>query len=127
MANFPPRCPSFFERDSEYPDLECGKLAAKRYVRLIHSADYHSKPYLDVDDVDRDIGIKCDRREDVPLPVNLLTEGRNLTPALKVKILGALAICPLPSTFQLRIYQLFHLVKFLGWQYKYKSNCWEQD
>lgn len=126
MADFPPLCASFFERDSEYPDLECRELAAKRYVRLIHSADYHSKPYLDVDDVDRDIGIKCDHK-DVALPASLLTEGRKLTPALKVKILGALAICPLPSTFQIRVYQLFRLAEFWGWRYNYKSNCWEQN
>ncbi len=124
MAVFPPQCASFFERDSEYPDLECRELAAERYLRLIHSADYRFNCWLDVDDVDR----KAEPvREDVALPVNLLTEGRILTPALKIKILGALAICPLPSTFQLRIYQLFHLAKFWGWRYNYKSNCWEQN
>lgn len=124
MEDFLPQCASFFERDSEYPDLECRELAAKRYLRLIHSADYRFNCWLDVDDVDR----KAEPvREDVALPADLLTEGRRLTPALKVKILGAVAICPLPSTFQLRVYQLFRLVKLFGWRYNYKSNHWEQN
>lgn len=58
------------------------------------------------------------------LPHNLSTEGRRLTPALKVKILGALAICPLPSTFEIRVYQLFHLIKLFGYRYNYKSKRW---
>lgn len=125
MAVFPSQCPSFFERDREYPDLCYRKRAAKRYIRLIYSADYRLKLCLDVDDVDRDVRIECDRK-DVILPASLLTEGRRLTPALKIKILGALTLCPLPSTFQLRVYQLFHLVKLFGWRYNYKSNHWEQ-
>lgn len=113
-----PNHPRFFDDDSEYPDLGCGELAAKRYLRLIRSADYRPNPLMSV---------QGDRRtsEDLSLPRNLLTEGRRLTPALKLKIRGALAIAPLPSTFQIRVYQLFRLVQFFGWRYNYKSNCWE--
>jgi hypothetical protein len=109
----------FFEEDPEYPDFNCGEFAAKRYLRLIDSADYCSRS-------DRN------NRQDsggniAPLPPNLLTEGRVMTSALRAKIAGALVICPLPSSLELRTYQLFHLVKFFGWRYNYKFNYWEQD
>ncbi|TAG43607.1 MAG: hypothetical protein EAZ33_12235 [Oscillatoriales cyanobacterium] len=117
MADLPNH-PRFFDDDSEYLDLGSGELAAKRYLRLICSADYRSNPLNCV---------RGDRRtsEDLSLPPNLLTEGRRLTPALKLKIRGALAVCPLHSTFRIRVYQLFRLVQFFGWRYNYKSNCWE--
>ncbi|TAE54387.1 MAG: hypothetical protein EAZ88_09400 [Oscillatoriales cyanobacterium] len=117
MADLPNH-PRFFDDDSEYLDLGSGELAAKRYLRLICSADYRSNPLNCV---------RGDRvSEDLPLPHNLLAEGRRLTPALKLKIRGALAVCPLPSTSQIRVYQLFHLARFWGWRYNYKLNRWEE-
>jgi hypothetical protein len=108
---------SFFEEDPEYPDLDCGEFVAKRYLRLVDSADYCSRS---------DRGNRQDFGDKIAyLPPNLLTEGRVMTSALKVKITGALAVCPLPSNFEIRIYQLFHLVKLFGWRYNYKFNCWE--
>lgn len=111
-----PSYPSFFESDPDYPDLGGGELAAERYLQLINSADYRQNPLI--------YHRGGQASEDLELPPNLLTEGRRLTSALKLKIRGALAICPLPSTFQIRIYQLFHLAKFFGYRYDYKSNCW---
>ncbi|MEG4251086.1 hypothetical protein [Microcoleus sp. Pol10D4] len=78
MADFPPRCPDFFESDDEYPDLQCRKLGAKRYLRLIYSADYRSQSCMDEDDP-----------KNLPLPVNIVTIGRRLTSNTKVKILRA--------------------------------------
>lgn len=112
-----PNYPRFFESDPDYQDLGRGKLATKRYLRLINSADYRPVPLM--------IAQGDWVSEDLPLPRNLLTEGRRLTPALKLKIRGALAIYSLPSTSQIRVYQLFRLVQFFGWRYNYKSNCWE--
>ena len=114
------RCPHLFDSDGEYPDMECGKLVAKRYLRLTDSTDYRSKTFMDEDET-------CESRaiadEDLPLPHNLLLEGRRLTPALRRKIWGALAICSSP-TIPTRVYQLFHLMKFLGYRYNYKFNIW---
>lgn len=104
-----PRCPSFSESDPDYPDLECPELAAKRYLQLIYSADYRSKAYMD--------------EEDRPLPANLLVIGRRLTPALRIKILRALDVYP--TKYQIRIYQLFSEVEFLGYKYNYKQKIWE--
>jgi hypothetical protein len=115
VVDLPFQC-AFFVEDSEYSDLDCGELAAKQYLRLINSADYRSSN-PSVDD--------C-KVESLPLPSNLLTEGRRLTPALKVKINRALLVSPLPSTFQIRVYQLFHMAKFLGYRYNYKLKDWEQ-
>lgn len=109
MPYFPSLCPSFFKSDPEYPDLECPELAVKRYLQLIYSADYRSKPYMD--------------EEDRPLPANLLVIGRRLTPALRIKILRALDVYP--TKYQIRIYQLFSEVKFLGYKYNYKQKIWE--
>lgn len=118
MVNFSFQFSSFLERDDEYPDLRCGEPAINRYVQLIRSADYYSK----VVDVETDIDPSL--RE---LPPNLLTEGRKITPLIKIKILGALARCSLPSNFEIRVYQLLHLVKFLGWRYDDKSRRWIED
>lgn len=113
-----PNYPRFFERDPDHQDLGCGELATRRYLRLVNSADYRPNPLMSV---------SGDRRsEDLPLPPNLLTEGRRLTPGIKLKILGALKICSLPSSCQIRVYQLFHLTKFFGWRYNYKLNRWEE-
>lgn len=115
MADLPNH-PRFFDKDSQYPDLG-GEFAAKRYLQLINSADYRPNPLMSV---------QGDRSEDLPLPPNLLTEGRRLTPGIKLKILGALKICSLPSSCPIRVYQLFHLTKFFGWRYNYKLNRWEE-
>lgn len=117
MVNFSVQFSSLLEKDDEYPDLEYGKPAIKRYVRLIRSTNYCSKV------VDVESGIDISRE----LPPNLLTEGRKVTPLIKIKILGALARCSLPSNFEIRIYQLFHLVKSFGWRYDYKSRRWIRD
>lgn len=111
---------SFLEEDPEYPDLNCEGFVVRRYLRLIDSADYRSKPFIYQDPSNAGF-------YDAPFPPNLLTEGRKLTPYLRIKISGALALCPLPSTFEVRVYQLFHLMKLFGWRYNYKLNCWEQD
>lgn len=116
---------SLFEEDPEYPDLNCGEFVARRYLRSIYSADYYSKPFIYEDppaDVIGDVIVA-----DPLFPPNLLTEGKRLTQAMKIKISGALALCPLPSNFEVRTYQLFHLVKLFGWRYNYKLSCWEQD
>lgn len=113
-----PNYPRFFERDLDHQDLDSGELATKRYLRLINSADYRPNPLNSV---------HGDRASE-DLPPNLLTEGRRLTPSLKLKILGALKICLLPSSCQpIRVYQLFHLAKFFGWRYNYKLNRWEEQ
>ena len=83
------RCSSLFDSDGEYPDIECGKLVVKRYLRLIDSTDYRSKSFLDEEDAGESRAIAD---EDLPLPHNLLLEGRRLTPALRRKIWGDLAI-----------------------------------
>lgn len=121
MVNFSLQFSSFLERDDEYPDLKCGKPAIKRYIRLIGSTNYYSKVVVVEPDMDPSLDI---RRE---LPPNLLTEGRKVTPSLKIKILGALARCSLSPDSEIRIYQLFHLVKFFGWRYDYKSRRWIRD
>jgi hypothetical protein len=119
MADELPNYPRFFEGDSEYPDLDGGELAVERYLQLINSADYRPVPF---------ISVQGDRTsENLPLPHNLLTDGRRLTPAIKLKIWGALAICPLPSTFRIRVYQLFRLAQFFGWRYNYRLNRWERQ
>lgn len=106
--------PSFSEEDPEYPDLNCGEFMPRRYLRLIDSADYRSKPFIYEDQPDAD-------DEDAPFPPGLLTEGKRLTPFMRIKISGALALCPLPSNFEIRTYRLFHLVKLFGWRYNCKS------
>jgi len=108
---------SLFEEDDEYPDLECRKPVVKRYLRLISSADYRSESFIDDAECDREVSA---------LPHNLLTEGRRMTPALNLKILGALVICRVPSNFELRTFQLFHMTKLFGYRYNYKSHRWEQ-
>lgn len=119
--------PSFIEEDLEYPDLDCGQFVARRYLRLIYSADYYSKPFIyedPPDDGPRQSTISSNLLTE-GIPSNLLTEGKRLTPAMKTKIFGALALCPLPSSFEIRVYQLFHLVKLFGWRYNYKFCRWE--
>ena len=116
------RCSHLFDSDAEYPDIECGKLVVKRYMRLIDSTDYRSKSFLDEEDAGESRAIA---HEDLPLPHNLLLEGRRLTRIIRRKIWGALAICPV--TAPIRIYQLFHLMKFSGYRYNYKSNIWRID
>ncbi|MEZ2250227.1 hypothetical protein [Microcoleus sp.] len=113
-----PRCASFFEADSEYADLECGQLAAKRYLRLICSADYWSK--LGGNDPD---GEPSRSANNVLLPTNVLTIGRRITPALRIKILRALEVFPTKS--DVRVYELFFEVKFRGFVYDYKRKVWE--
>ncbi len=109
MPNSSPRCCSFFENDSEYPDLDCRKLAAKRYLRLIYSADYRSKPFMD-DDPDQE-GLPSPTNN-LPLPTNIVTIGRRITPEIRIKILQALDV--FPTKGQIRVYQLFHEVKSCG-------------
>ena len=120
MADFPPRCPSFFEGDDEYPDLQCRELVTKRYLRLIYSADYRSQPFMD-DDPDRE-GLPSPTNN-LPLPTNVVTIGRRVTPALRVKILRALEV--FPTKGQIRVYQLFNQVKTCGFRYDHKKNIWE--
>lgn len=120
MFNSPPRCASFFESDDEYPDLDCRKLAAKRYLRLIYSADYRSKPFMD-DDPDQE-GLPSPSNN-FPLPTNVMTIGRRVTPALRVKILRALEV--FPTKGQIRVYQLFFDVKSCGFRYDTKRKIWE--
>ena len=112
MPNLSPRCCSFFESDSEYPDLDCQKLAAKRYLRLIFSADYRLRPYIDAVD-----------GENLPLPANIITIGRRMNSYTKVKILRALEIYPVKC--QIRVYQLFWEVKDLGFRYNVNLQNWE--
>lgn len=112
MPELPPRCPSFFESDDEYPDLQSQKLGAKRYLRLIYSADYRTQSCMDEDDP-----------KNIPLPANLITIGRRLTPVVKVKILRALDI--LPVKYPIRVYQLFAEVKAHGYRYDPKHKNWE--
>ena len=116
------RCSSLFDSDDEYPDMECGKLTTKRYLRLIDSTDYRSKSLIDEEGAGESRAIA---HEDSPLPHNLLLEGRRLTRIIRRKIWGALAIYPV--TAPIRIYQLFHFVKFLGYRYNYKTNIWRID
>lgn len=104
-----PNHPRFFDDDSEYPDLGCGELAAKRYLGLIRSADYRSQAFLDAGDQS--------------LPTNLLTTGKRLTSSLRIKIFGALD--KYPTRYEIRIYQLFAEVKLLGYRYNYKQKIWE--
>ena len=120
MPSLLPRCSSLFDSDDEYPDMECGKLATKRYLRLIDSTDYRSKSLIDEENAGE---CRAIAHEDSSLPHNLLLEGRRFTSAIKHKIWGALAICPV--TTPIRVYELFHLIKFLGYRYNYKSNIWE--
>ncbi|MEG4529874.1 hypothetical protein [Microcoleus sp. D2_18a_D3] len=120
MPTLPPRCFSFFEADPEYPDLDCRKLAVKRYLRLIYSADYRLKPFMD-DDPDREGRPSPDNN--LPLPHNVVTIGRRVTPALRVKILRALEV--FPTKGRIRVYQLFYEVKSCGFRYDYKKNIWE--
>ncbi|MCC3473289.1 MAG: hypothetical protein JGK38_23835 [Microcoleus sp. PH2017_15_JOR_U_A] len=115
-----PRCLSFFEGDDEYPDLGCRELAVDRYLRLIYSADYRSKPFVD-DDPDRE-GLPSPTNN-LPLPPNVITIGRRVTPALRVKILGALDLYPTKG--QIRIYQLFAEIKACGFKYDHKHSIWE--
>ncbi|MEG4807918.1 hypothetical protein QUA82_09840 [Microcoleus sp. F8-D3] len=117
--NFP-QCPSFFESDPEYPDLDSRNLAAKRYLRLIYSADYRSTPFMD-DDPDRE-GLPSPTNN-LPLPTNVVTIGRRVTPSLRIKILRALEV--FPTKGQIRVYQLFAEVKFLGYRYDIKKKNWE--
>ena len=124
MPNLPPRCASFFESDPEYSDLNGGELAAKRYLRLIYSADYRAKPFI-YDDLDK-IPDRTSSRSSAncpPLPINVITIGRRLTPYLRIKILSALAVHPTKTL--IRCYQLFAEVKKLGFRYDYKTNLWE--
>ena len=108
--------PFFFESDPEYPDLDCRENAAKRYLRLIYSNDYRSKPFMD-DDPDRE-GLPSPTNN-LPLPSNVITVGRRITPAIRVKILRALEV--FPTKGQLRVYQLFFYVKCSGFRYDYKQ------
>jgi len=125
MPTFPPRCASFFESDLEYADLGCGELAAKRYLRLIYSADYRSERFMD-DDPDRE---DLDQEDlpspdnNLPLPDNVVTIGRRVTPALRTKILRALEVFPTKGL--IRVYQLFYEVKACGFRYDHKKNIWE--
>lgn len=112
--------PLFSEEDPEYPDLDCGEFIPRRYLRLIDSTDYRSKPFIYESPPDADFN-------DARFPSSLLTDGRKLTPYLTTKISGALALCSLPSTFQIRVYQLFHLVKLFGWRYNCKFRRWELE
>lgn len=114
------RCSSLFDSDGEYPDMECGELATKRYLRLTDSTDYRSKSFPDEEDAGE---CRAIAHEDLPLPHNLLSDGRRLTRIIRRKIWGALAICHV--TAPIRVYQLFHLMKFLGYRYNYKSNIWK--
>ncbi len=59
----------------------------------------------------------------LPLPTNVVTIGRRVTPALRVKILRALEVFPTKS--QIRVYQLFSQAKACGFIYDYKRNVWE--
>ncbi|MEG4419408.1 hypothetical protein QUA70_12465 [Microcoleus sp. LAD1_D5] len=98
MPELPPRCCSFFESDDEYPDLQCRELAAKRYLHLIYTVDYRSKPFIN-DDPDRE-GLPSPTNN-LPLPTNVVTIGRRITPALRTKILQALDV--LPTKGQIRV------------------------
>ncbi|MCC3405193.1 MAG: hypothetical protein JGK17_06275 [Microcoleus sp. PH2017_10_PVI_O_A] len=118
MAGLPQH--SFFDDDSEYPDLSCGELAVKQYLRLICSADYRSKPFMD-DDLDRE-GLPSPTNN-LPLPTNVVTIGRRVTPTLRIKIIRALEVFPTKS--QIRVYQLFSEVKACGFRYDCKQNVWE--
>lgn len=112
--------PPFFESDPEYPDLECRELVAKRYLRLIYSADYRDNRFMD-DDPDREGRPSPDNK--LPLPENVMTIGRRITPYTRVKILRALEIYP--TKYQIRVYQLFSDLKLLGYRYDIKKKNWE--
>jgi hypothetical protein len=120
MFPLPPRYPSLFESDPEYPDLECGKLVTQRYLRLIYSADYRHDRFIN-DDPDRE-GL-LSPTNNLPLPVNVNTIGRRVTPAIRVKILRALEI--FPTQGQIRVYELFSQVEACGYCYDSKKNVWE--
>ena len=120
MEDFSPRCCSFFESDAEYPDLDCRKLATKRYLRLIYSADYRDKPFMD-DDPDRE-GLPSPTNN-LPLPDNVVTIGRRITPACRIKILQALDV--FPTKGRIRVYQLFNDLKLCGFRYDSKRKIWE--
>ena len=120
MPTLPPRCPSFFESDPEYPDLDCREFVAKGYLRLIYSADYRSERFMD-DDPDRE-GLPSPDNN-LPLPDNVVTIGRRVTPALRTKILRALEVFPTKGL--IRVYQLFYEVKACGFRYDHKKNIWE--
>ena len=106
--------PAFFEDDPEYPDLDCGESATKRYLQLKSSADYYSKICNDHRD-------ECDYAN-LPLPANVITIGRRVTPYLRIKILAALDVYPTKS--QIRTYQLFNEVKACGFRFDYKQKVW---
>lgn len=120
------RHPSFFHSDPEYPDLDCRELAAERYLRLLNSADYRKNRFID-DDPDRE-GVPLPSNN-LPLPHNVITIGRRITPSLRIKIFGALEIVQSSELFssqaQFRVYELFFQVKKLGFRYDYKHNMWE--
>lgn len=120
MPTLSPRCPDFFKKDDEYPDLDSRKLAAERYLRPIYSVDYRDKPFMD-DDPDRE-GLPSPTNN-LPLPTNVVTIERRITPALRVKILRALEV--FPTKGQIRVYQLFYDVKSCGFRYNTKTNIWE--
>lgn len=119
-----PKNPSrLFEPDSQYDDASYSReLAIKRYLRLINSPSYHKEPLIDCF-----TGSKSPPPKDLPLPSNLITTGRKILPAIKKKILGAIAIhshC-LPTIEQMDVRTLFYNVKSFGYRYNYKSQLWE--
>jgi hypothetical protein len=106
--------PALFEDDPEYPDLDCGECVTKRYLQLKSSADYFSKSAMMTE-------IKCDYAN-IPLPANVITIGRRVTPYLRIKIMSALDV--FPTKDQIRTYQLFAEVKACSFRFDYKQKLW---
>lgn len=112
-----PRCVSFFEPDTEYPDLDCRELAVKRYLRLINSTEYLTRPCVDASEDNKEPG------QNLRLPDNVVTIGRRMTPYLRIKIQRALEIYPTKRL--VGVHQLFIDLKHLGFRYDYKNQLWE--
>jgi len=118
-----------FEADPEYDDLDFDRdLAIKRYLRLIGFPTYYADPPIEVEERrGRPPKAKDSQSEDEPLPPHLITTGCRVVPALRKKILGAVAIhshC-LGIKQKINIRTLFYETKLFGYRYNYKSQQWE--
>ncbi|XZO03454.1 MAG: hypothetical protein ACM65L_06985 [Microcoleus sp.] len=85
---------------------------------MIYSVDFRSK--LGGNDPDLEGSPSANN---LPLPTNIVTIGRRITPALKIKILRVLEVFPTKS--DVRVYELFFEVKSRGFVYDYKRKVWE--
>lgn len=119
----------YFEPDPEYDDLNFDRdLVVKRYLKLIGLPTYYADPPSEIEERrGRPPKPKDPESEDTPLPPYLITTGRRIVPALKKKILGAVAI---HSHYwgvkqKINIHALFYETKLFGYRYNYKSQKWE--